>query len=680
MANVPESAVYDAGIYQLEITDPVQGGSSGVSNAQAKNLANRTAYLKQHVDALESTSGTLAPLNSPTFTGAPSGPTAAPSDSSAQFATTAYVKNVTHGTLTKSVAGGVNVTLTADEASYGIINLTGAITANISVILPTASHSYIIRNSTTGAFQVTIKTAAGAGVVVAQGFGKEVFCDGTNIKASTDDLADLGLTGSPTAPTPPSGDASTRLANMAAVFTAADGLAPVNVAGNAAVTLTQTQYGNAILGLSGALTGNINLIFPAQSGQWIVSNNSTGAFNITAKTASGTGVVLPQASAILVYCDGVNIYAASATGSQTSFRIVPITGVTGSSLTVPGGYTVGGIFIGKNGGSLMEPGAGNDYTATDGSTIGLAVPATSTDKYFIYAFVTFTVANAVLKSGDTMAGPLLLYGNPSAALEAASKQYVDTAFAASPSVQGTFKNLKASASGTSATITVSADEIIVESIANVYQTLRAVSLTGSLASVGANGLDTGTVAVLTWYFKFIIWNGTTAALLLSLSATAPTMPAGYTHKALIGAVQTDTSVNKYPFSYKQVGKRVQYVIAAGSNVPQMRGLFNGVTGTYSLTTPTWAAISINSVVPPNASEIIVVASSQFNNGTVGNCIAAPNNSYGGPSSSNFPPVYCDAGLGRSSSPCNLLLESINIYAVGDQAGSALSCLGFVLNI
>jgi len=53
MANVAETPTYDAGIYQLEITDQVLGGAAGVSNNQAKGLANRTAYLKVHVDEIE---------------------------------------------------------------------------------------------------------------------------------------------------------------------------------------------------------------------------------------------------------------------------------------------------------------------------------------------------------------------------------------------------------------------------------------------------------------------------------------------------------------------------------------------------------------------------------------------------------------------------------------------------
>jgi hypothetical protein len=48
MANLPEISEFTAGIYQLEITDPVEGGPSGVSNSQAKALANRTKWLKDN--------------------------------------------------------------------------------------------------------------------------------------------------------------------------------------------------------------------------------------------------------------------------------------------------------------------------------------------------------------------------------------------------------------------------------------------------------------------------------------------------------------------------------------------------------------------------------------------------------------------------------------------------------
>jgi len=52
MANLKEENKWEEGIYQLEVTDPVVGGIDGISNKQAKQLANRTKFLKESIDAL----------------------------------------------------------------------------------------------------------------------------------------------------------------------------------------------------------------------------------------------------------------------------------------------------------------------------------------------------------------------------------------------------------------------------------------------------------------------------------------------------------------------------------------------------------------------------------------------------------------------------------------------------
>lgn len=73
------------------------------------------------------------------------------------------------------------------------------------------------------------------------------------------------------------------------------------------VTLTALQYSKSIITLSGTLTANVNLVFPnSLVGQWLVVNNTTGSFTITAKTVSGTGVtVSPGVNSI--YSDGTNM-------------------------------------------------------------------------------------------------------------------------------------------------------------------------------------------------------------------------------------------------------------------------------------------------------------------------------------------------------------------------------------
>lgn len=52
MANVKEVEKWESGIYQLETTDPVMGGEDGIDNLQAKQLANRTLYLKKQIETV----------------------------------------------------------------------------------------------------------------------------------------------------------------------------------------------------------------------------------------------------------------------------------------------------------------------------------------------------------------------------------------------------------------------------------------------------------------------------------------------------------------------------------------------------------------------------------------------------------------------------------------------------
>lgn len=249
---------------------------------------------------------------------------------------------------------------------------------------------------------------------------------------------------------------------------------------------------------------------------------------------------------------------------------------------------------------------------------------------------------------------------------------------AAASIQGAFKNLQASSPGLSANVSVTADEIAVESAANEYKTLRGVNLAiaGSVSGV-ANGLDTGAIATSTWYSVWVIWNGVTTAGLLSLSATAPTLPAGYTHKARVGWVRTDSTANKYPLAFKQYGRRVQYAIAAGSNLTAIPNIAAGVQG--SVVTPTWAAVGISAFVPSTASVIDLVL--RMGNGMT--AMAAPNNGYGNQASTSNPaPLSATVSATTFGVAFNrlMVLESTNIYYASDNAGNNLYCAGWEDNL
>lgn len=244
----------------------------------------------------------------------------------------------------------------------------------------------------------------------------------------------------------------------------------------------------------------------------------------------------------------------------------------------------------------------------------------------------------------------------------------------SAATNGAFKNLQASASGTNSNVSISIDEIVVENAANNYQTLRSVSLNINSATVGAGGLDTGSLASNTWYSSWVIWNGTSNAGLLSLSSTTPTLPSGYTHKARIGWIRTDSTVNKYPLSFKQFGRQVRYKVVAGSNVVSMPQMASGTAGNVS--TPTWIAVGISSYVPTTASKISLCLACTAS--TV--AIAAPNNSYGAVSSpSNAPPLGSNPGT-YATAQGEFIIESTNIYWASNGGACYLYCYGWEDNL
>lgn len=109
----------------------------------------------------------------------------------------AWVLDTKMPMLTKSVAGGSNVTLTEAESRYPAIDCTGTLTANIALIVTTTPKFFFVRNSTSGAYTLTVKTSAGTGVLVTQGTRALLYCDGTNVVGVSGSVAFLDLTDTP---------------------------------------------------------------------------------------------------------------------------------------------------------------------------------------------------------------------------------------------------------------------------------------------------------------------------------------------------------------------------------------------------------------------------------------------------------------------------------------------------
>lgn len=77
---------------------------------------------------------------------------------------------------------------------------------------------------------------------------------------------------------------------------------------SSSVTLTPQQYGLPVILLTGTLTANLTVTFPSIPGEWVVINRTTGAYTVTCKTASGTGVSTTPGVYNLL-CDGTNVFS-----------------------------------------------------------------------------------------------------------------------------------------------------------------------------------------------------------------------------------------------------------------------------------------------------------------------------------------------------------------------------------
>lgn len=247
-----------------------------------------------------------------------------------------------------------------------------------------------------------------------------------------------------------------------------------------------------------------------------------------------------------------------------------------------------------------------------------------------------------------------------------------TNISSSNGIAGSASNLMLTTTGSSAVVTISADAICLKDSSGKQKIINGVAVSPSVATSGANGLDTGVSVDRTWYSVWVVWNGTTAAGLLSLNATGPSMPAGYTHKARVGWVRTDATVNKFLLGGTQVGTRFQYKVGSGTNVPTLPIMAQGSVGSTS--TPTWSPVSVASFVPPTAKRIIGVFCGGGGSGT--QLIVAPNNSYGGYQSTTNPPPVLENGS-QGSGISEMILESSNIYYASNSGSNAMiACFGW----
>lgn len=151
---------------------------------------------------------------------------------------------------------------------------------------------------------------------------------------------------------------------------------------NATYTLTSLngaidEARNAVLIVQGTNSAIQNIVAPAVEKVYVIANNTTGGFSVRIKTASSTGVLIPNGAALTVYFDGSEFQLATSPQSSTNLpnNIVIRDG--------SGNFAAGTITANLNG----------NLTAA-APTAPTAAPGTNTTQIATTAFVT-NVAGAL---------------------------------------------------------------------------------------------------------------------------------------------------------------------------------------------------------------------------------------------------------------------------------------------
>lgn len=352
----------------------------------------------------------------------------------------------------------------------------------------------------------------------------------------------------------------------------------------------------------------------------------------TANAISGTATVSVASPAVLSW-------PTTAPAAETPFYLT----TTGA---LPTGVTAKKIYY-----VLSPSGTSSNFAAKPGGT---AINTSGTQSG-VHTITVPAQAQAGLMTFAELAGVIGPLANPF--------------IAKPPFAQGlTIKN---NAATPNTKIDVAAGLVFLSS-ASASAFFSSVAVTINAATTGANALDTGSLANNQEYYVYLISDGTNVAGLLSLSATSPAMPAGYTMAQRFGAFKTDGSANFYRIT--QSGRTAQYVVTPTTNTASPWMISNASTGNPA--TPTWTAFAVTGAgkaAPATATVIHLVIASY---GAGGAIIVAPNSNYGAYTSLTNPPPVSSVSSNVNKT-ASLLLETGNIsIASNNGTGSSVLALGW----
>lgn len=154
-----------------------------------------------------------------------------------------------------------------------------------------------------------------------------------------------------------------------------------SVAGTTSITMAAADYTlsttqgatnearRMFLTMTGTPGAARNVIVPAVSKLYFVYNNTTGGFAQTVKTASGSGVSVPNGARMVLYCNGTDVVT-PVTAVNLNLPFSTFTGALGVANGGTGATTLTGLIKGNGTGAFTAAVSGTDYApATSGTSI-----------------------------------------------------------------------------------------------------------------------------------------------------------------------------------------------------------------------------------------------------------------------------------------------------------------------
>jgi hypothetical protein len=166
-------------------------------------------------------------------------------------------------------------------------------------------------------------------------------------------------------------------------------------------TLSTSEYRPPTIIVTGTLTANVTYRIPSGvGGQWVVFNNTSGAFTVTFDSGGGgTSTVITQGARVLIYSDGTNVaLGVTTTPSTAAGSSGQIQYNSSGSLAGSSNFTYDGsanVVLGATATARLDV---RDSLRLYGSTsgyVGLTVPAAAGSR-------TYTLPNADGTSGQVL--------------------------------------------------------------------------------------------------------------------------------------------------------------------------------------------------------------------------------------------------------------------------------------